>query len=271
MSDRIIVWRGQIGTGPQGAPGAPLFTTGDWDLGLYPAGYDIGWVVGYLGSSFASKIDGNMHTPPATPTSDAYWGVVAAIGNDGVDSIMTMESTTSITLGLGVTALITFSVPSSNLGWILFASRIRMTSYSTPTAYQEGIVTQLNTVGANTVACKLLITNFENTGAYNDWNFSIAGEPGKEVELQNTGTYVQWRLVGGVWENLIELATLKATQLIRKHDYQNPIDYCGYADIGSAESDAVWVISKIVINLDGTVASVTTLANQKWSDRYTIF
>ncbi len=40
-----------------------------------------------------------------------------------------------------------------------------------------------------------------------------AGDDGREVELQNTGTWVQWRYVGEVtWTNLIEVADLQGPQ-----------------------------------------------------------
>ena len=34
------------------------------------------------------------------------------------------------------------------------------------------------------------------------------GTDGREVQLQNTGTYVQWRYVGGTWTNLIALSAI---------------------------------------------------------------
>ena len=35
------------------------------------------------------------------------------------------------------------------------------------------------------------------------------GDDGREVELQNSGTYIQWRYVGDVsWTNLIDIVTI---------------------------------------------------------------
>lgn len=36
-----------------------------------------------------------------------------------------------------------------------------------------------------------------------------AGKDGKEIELQKTSSYIQWRYVGGSWNNLVALADLK--------------------------------------------------------------
>lgn len=57
----------------------------------------------------------------------------------------------------------------------------------------------------------------------------------------------------------------------KRHEWSNPNDYLGYAVSGSSETDAVWTITLIVINADGTVASTTTLTNVKWSERTIIF
>lgn len=35
------------------------------------------------------------------------------------------------------------------------------------------------------------------------------GTNGREVEIQNNGTYIQWRYTGGAWTNLVALSTLK--------------------------------------------------------------
>src|SRR5574343_93869 len=47
----------------------------------------------------------------------------------------------------------------------------------------------------------------------NDSGTFVAGPPGvdgKEVEIQNSGTYIQWRYVGdSSWTNLVPLADLK--------------------------------------------------------------
>jgi hypothetical protein len=36
----------------------------------------------------------------------------------------------------------------------------------------------------------------------------LAGEDGRDVELQATETYIQWRYVGESWTNLISLASI---------------------------------------------------------------
>lgn len=41
-----------------------------------------------------------------------------------------------------------------------------------------------------------------------------AGTNGKSVELQNSGGYIQWRLVGyGAWNNLVDVSTLGGAAL----------------------------------------------------------
>jgi hypothetical protein len=42
-----------------------------------------------------------------------------------------------------------------------------------------------------------------------DTGIPATGEDGREVEMQNDGTYIQWRYVGESWTNLVALSTLK--------------------------------------------------------------
>ena len=44
---------------------------------------------------------------------------------------------------------------------------------------------------------------------YFDGTDGTDGTDGKEVELQNNGTYIQWRYVGGSWSDLVALSSLK--------------------------------------------------------------
>lgn len=57
-----------------------------------------------------------------------------------------------------------------------------------------------------------------------------------------------------------------STVLEKRHDWQTPNDYCGIAPDGSAESAAVWTITRIVVANDGTTTT-STLTNVKWDDR----
>lgn len=50
---------------------------------------------------------------------------------------------------------------------------------------------------------------------YFDGSPGAPGDDGKEVELQNTGTYIQWRYVGESWTNLVALSALKGDQGIQ--------------------------------------------------------
>lgn len=44
--------------------------------------------------------------------------------------------------------------------------------------------------------------------------------------------------------------------------------YQGYAISGSSQSDPVWVITKIVSNLSGSIVSSNQYFNQSWTNRY---
>ena len=65
------------------------------------------------------------------------------------------------------------------------------------------------------------------------------------------------------------LESLKAKTYIRRHDFVSDVSYCGFAEIGSFETDSVWNISKIVVAIEGTTTT-THAQNVKWSDRLTV-
>lgn len=62
-----------------------------------------------------------------------------------------------------------------------------------------------------------------------------------------------------------------STRQIRRKDLTNNILYCGFANEGSLEVSNVWTITKIEINLNGSVLSKVTLTGVAWSDRGIIF
>jgi hypothetical protein len=55
--------------------------------------------------------------------------------------------------------------------------------------------------------------------------------------------------------------------LDKLHEWVSPYSYCGTAPVGSLTSDAVWTITRITINNDGSTTS-STLTGVKWDDRY---
>lgn len=68
------------------------------------------------------------------------------------------------------------------------------------------------------------------TGAKGDDGDSIVGPPGeaggigpsgKEVELRVSGGYIQWRLVDGIWANLIEIASISGKEVELRVDNNN--------------------------------------------------
>jgi hypothetical protein len=87
----------------------------------------------------------------------------------------------------------------------------------------------------------------------------MPGKDAYEVAVENgfVGTVEEW------------LESLKAKTYIRRHDFVSDVSYCGFAEIGSLETDSVWNISKIVVAIEGTTTT-THAANVKWSDRLTV-
>lgn len=56
----------------------------------------------------------------------------------------------------------------------------------------------------------------------------------------------------------------------KRHDgTQLPVDYLGLANFGTPDSAPFWTVTKLVINLDGTIFSNQT-ATGAWDQRYTL-
>jgi hypothetical protein len=53
---------------------------------------------------------------------------------------------------------------------------------------------------------------------------------------------------------------------LRRHDFAVPYSYCGTAPAGSAESAAVWTITRINVASNGTT-TVATATNATWTGR----
>ncbi len=82
-----------------------------------------------------------------------------------------------------------------------------------------------------------------------------------------TDTYF-WEKVGRGFLLAQEPSTGGSISFIRNHDFVTGTDYNGYAPEGSLISDAVWTITKLTINPNGSVVK-TIATNIKWIDRYT--
>jgi hypothetical protein len=54
------------------------------------------------------------------------------------------------------------------------------------------------------------------------------------------------------------------TGYIRRNAMYSNVDYCGFAPIGSVESDAVWTITKIIVAVNGTVTT-SVFNNVTWT------
>jgi hypothetical protein len=59
-----------------------------------------------------------------------------------------------------------------------------------------------------------------------------------------------------------------APELQRRHSFEQPYSYCGFADDGEAESANVWQITRINVALDGT-ATTGSATNVNWTNRST--
>ena len=55
---------------------------------------------------------------------------------------------------------------------------------------------------------------------------------------------------------------------VKRQDFQTPYSYCGIAAPGSEETDSVWKITRLQVNLNGTITTATANA-VKWTERYT--
>jgi len=53
---------------------------------------------------------------------------------------------------------------------------------------------------------------------------------------------------------------------LRRHDFAAPYSYCGTATAGSAESAAVWTITRINVASNGTT-TIATATNATWTGR----
>lgn len=65
---------------------------------------------------------------------------------------------------------------------------------------------------------------------------------------------------------------VKATTSInytRLSDFQDPYLYLGYAFVGTNISSPNWFITRLTINLDGSVITQTA-SNVAWSNRYSV-
>jgi hypothetical protein len=91
-----------------------------------------------------------------------------------------------------------------------------------------------------------------NVADLNDANIS---NPQAEQVLKYDGT---------AWVNGIG----GAPELQRRHSFEQPYSYCGFADDGEAESANVWQITRINVALDGT-ATTGLATNVNWTNRST--
>ncbi len=137
--------------------------TGDWLLSSTDS------IVVSFSKSGTSGTSGTRGTSGTTGTS----------GTSGLTADMTRSSTTSNVLGTG-TKTFTFTVNSSNLGWVV-GTRLR--AYSTATQYMDGAVTAVSSSSV-TISADFVV----GSGTLTSWSLFIVGNTGTSGTSGTGGT-----------------------------------------------------------------------------------
>ena len=104
------------------------------------------------------------------------------------------------------------------------------------------------------------------------WNKLIVKNGNQPLVIGDITAGMELQLKFNNANNNFELMNSKSggsTGKERRHDYQITYDYCGTAAEGSAENVAVWTITRITLNANGTTGT-SKVINMKWSDHLTI-
>jgi len=88
---------------------------------------------------------------------------------------------------------------------------------------------------------------------------------GTDTPLYNLGVDSDGNVVIGTSNS----SSGSSSSLESRHDYQSPYSYCGVAPLGSLESQSVWTIKRIEVNIDGTTTKKTA-TNVIWNNRYSL-
>ena len=100
-------------------------------------------------------------------------------GSNGVNADMIASSNTTQTPTLGSKTFVFggFLAVPLNIGWII-GTRLRFTSFSTPSMYMEGVVTTIALPSPSSVLVNIDYVSTTTGGPYGNWYISVAGDRG---------------------------------------------------------------------------------------------
>ena len=217
-------WQVLANKGATGAAGSGVEWMGAWDSGTT---YIINDAVSYLGSSYISKQNSNTNN---LPTDISYWDIWVLKGTDGTNGTNGKEISLDVNTGyiqwryfdgewtnlIAVSDLVGEKGDKGDNGDNGTNGLDGSTWYSgSATPYAE-----LGNIGD--FYYYTLNGDVYQKVAEDSWGFPIFnlkgaagtdgtdGTDGREVELNNSLTYIQWRYVGDSnWNNLVALSDLK--------------------------------------------------------------
>jgi hypothetical protein len=96
----------------------------------------------------------------------------------------------------------------------------------------------------------------DDIGAYSNTN------PDGYVDAAGAASAAPVQSVNGQTGNVV------IPELQRRHSFEQPYSYCGFADDGQSEASNVWSITRINVALDGT-ATTGNATNVNWTNRST--
>jgi hypothetical protein len=96
----------------------------------------------------------------------------------------------------------------------------------------------------------------DDIGAYSNTN------PDGYVDAAGAASAAPVQSVNGQTGNVV------IPELQRRHSFEQPYSYCGFADDGESEASNVWSITRINVALDGT-ATTGNATNVNWTNRST--
>lgn len=219
--------------GPQGEPGAGLNPRGAWDAGT---AYDAPDLVEHAGSAYYTLSETTGDEPPSGP-----WVLLVEKGDPGADSTVPGPPGDTGATGAAATVAVgsvTTGAPGSNADVTnVGTSAAAVLNFVIPrgdvgaagadgndgAAGADGREVELQTSathiqwryeGAGSWTDLVALSDLEGPQgpAGNDGGQGPKGDSGDEVELQVTGTHIQWRLTGGSWTNLIALSDLEGPE-----------------------------------------------------------
>ena len=102
----------------------------------------------------------------------------------------------------------------------------------------------------------ILVAGYTGTGVTFNIASNVTIPAGKFVKLNVSADLSSLEV--------LEFSGGGAQEKIKRNLQSNNINYCGYAPFGSAESSAVWTVTKITVAANGTITK-QTFTNVTWS------